>query len=246
MKRYFSILMLIPFPLMAQINLTPFVGLNSTKYTEAYSKYEKGGNYPIIGVEVEKTFKVTTYSPFNFSLVTGVSYLPNGFERATSFTALNSYSYSKTDIQTTYLQVPIVARINLRPFPLVENWRLYFGFGISINNLMKASIAEESIRSEFSLAYPTFPPPKITSYRNSQDVTEMGVKYAMFSRFELGMKFTHFQVSWRLSVASQDMYFKGYEKTWPGPALDSHYINAHNSRGITKEKYSEIIFGWRF
>jgi hypothetical protein len=60
------------------------------------------------------------------------------------------------------------------------------------------------------------------------------------------MKFKHLQVSWRLSLSTQDMYFKGLENNWQVPANYSFYIDAHKARGITKEKYSEVVVGWRF
>ncbi len=252
--KFFFIVILFPLPLMAQFSFTPFAGLNSTKMSESYSGYAKGGNYGIIGVEIEKQFKLKPYSPFSFSLISGVSYLANGFERTSSFTlsfGSGTYSYEVTNLQMRYWQVPLIARINFRPFALVEDWRLFFGAGISFNQLSYAHLAEQvsevKISSSSFLSYPgLYPPPPLNFYQDSRDVTSFGVKNPLFQRIEFGMKFKHVQVTWRISVSLQDMYFKGIEKNWQVPATNSFYIGAHNSRGITNEKYSEIVFGWRF
>ena len=235
--------MIAPWPLMAQFNIAVIAGLNSTKLSESYSGYAKGGNYGIFGVEVEKNFKFNRYSPIGISLLSGVSYLNNGFNQENSFSVFDAYFYKKTNIETTYWQVPLMIRINWRPFALVEDWRLYFGAGVSYNTLTHASIAEQASNVSITLLY--YPPPS-ASYQDSRDVTNIAVKHPLFERFEIGMKFKHLQVSWRLSLSMQDMYFKGLEKNWQVPVSYSFYLDAHNSRGITKEKYSEIVFGWRF
>ena len=251
-KNWLYILIMLPFSLSAQFSFTPFVGLNSTKLTESYSGYAKGGNYGILGVEVERQINLSLYSPLHFSIVTGVSYLSNGFDRTSSFTFTSSYySYELTNIRTRYIQVPAMVRINWRPFALVENWYLFFGAGVSFNQLTYAHMEEQADKINFTGSsfspYPgIYPPPQLLYYSDSQDVTSRGVRNSIFKRFELGMKFKHVQVTWRISLSTQDMYFKGIEKNWNVPASSSFYINAHNSRGITKEKYSELIFGWRF
>jgi hypothetical protein len=252
MKSIVFILTLFSLSLKAQVSVTPFVGLNSTKMSEAYSGFAKGGNVGFFGVEVEKQFRVKNYSPLSFSLVSGLSYLSNGFEQTYSSTiSIGSgiYNYRSTDLRMRYLQVPLMARINWTPFPLVENWQLFLGAGISVNQLMYAHLAERASEVPFSpfVSNPAlYPPPLLSSYSDSREVTSLGVRTPLFDRFELGMKFKHLQVTFRISASLQDMYLKGLENTWKVPALDSYYINAHNSRGITKEKYSEIIFGWRF
>jgi hypothetical protein len=130
---------------------------------------------------------------------------------------------------------------------LVENWRVFFGAGVSINQTNYAHISEQA--SEVSLTFNSsglLPPPVLKNYQDSQDVTSIAVKNPLFQRIEFGMRFKHIQVTYRISVSRQDMYFKGIENSWQVPAADSFYINAHNSRGITKEKYTEIVLGWRF
>jgi len=243
MRRLIVILIFFPMPLLAQWNFTPFVGLNSTRLSESYG-YAKGGNFGILGIEVEKTFTFKTYSPLSVSLVSGVSYLPNGFNQETSFSIFsNSYYYKRTNIETRYWQVPLIVRINWRPSPLIEDWRVFFGAGISYNTLSYAHIEEEAMNVPIVASY--YPPTAVT-YRDSRDVTNIAVAHSIFQRFELGMKFKHLQVSWRLSLSTQDMYFKGLETTWQVPATYSFYIDSHNARGITKEKYSEVAVGWRF
>lgn len=240
-------MMLFPFALNAQVYFTPYVGLSSTRLTESYSGYAKGGNFPVIGVEVEVKRKSRSYSPFNISLASGISYLNNGFHRTSSFPlGTTGYSYESTNIETKYWQLPLTIRLNWRPFPLVEDWRVFFGAGICYNYLTYAQINEDASGVNFIVPSALWPPPTSYSYNSSFNATDAALKNSLFKRFELGMKFKHIQVTWRLSLSTQDMYFKGYEKTWQGPAYESFYINSHNSRGITRQKYSEIIFGWRF
>ncbi|MBI3481449.1 MAG: outer membrane beta-barrel protein [Bacteroidetes bacterium] len=243
MRKCFFILMILPLPLIGQLNFTPIAGLNSTRLSESYSGYAKGGNFGVYGVEVEKTFNFTEYSPVSISLLSGVSYLRNGFNQENSFSVFNAYYYKKTNIETTYWQVPLMVRINWRPFPLVEDWRLFFGAGVSYNSLTHAHIAEQATNVSIVLLY--YPPPS-TSYQDSRDVTDIAVKHTLFERFDIGMKFKHLQVSWCLSVSMQDMYFKCLENNWQVPFNYSFYLDAHKSRSITKEKYSEVVFGWRF
>lgn len=251
MRRTFLIILLLgPGTLMAQVSVTPFVGLNTTKMTESYSGYANGGNYGMVGVEIEKRFQLKQYSPVSLSLLSGLSYLPNGFSRTSISTVSvgsGSYNYQKTDIDLQYWQVPVVARIYWRPFALVENWNVFFGAGVSINQTNYAHIAEQA--SDVSIAFNNsglLPPPSLNNYQDSRDVTSLAVKHPLFQRIEFGMKFKHIQVAYRISVSLQDMYFKGIEDTWQVPAANSFYISAHNSRGITKEKYTEIVVGWRF
>jgi len=250
MKRYFFILVLCPFLLKAQFSITPFAGLNTTKMSEEYSGYANGGNYGIAGVEIEKQFNLNRYFPLNFSLVTGLSYLSNGFNRTSIFAisiGSGSYSYEATNLEMRYLQVPLIARVNWRPFALVEDWSLFFGAGVSINRLNYAHISEQATEVSLTLNKSgLLPPPTLTTYQDSRDVTSIAVKNPIFQRIEFGMKFKHVQVTYRISVSMQDMYFKGIEKTWQVPSGDSFYIKAHNSRGITTEKYTEIVLGWRF
>src|SRR6185369_6640189 len=84
MRKLVIILIFSPMPLLAQWNFTPFVGLNSTRLSESYG-YAKGGNFGIYGIEIERTFVLKAYSPVSISLMTGLSYLPNGFNQETSF-----------------------------------------------------------------------------------------------------------------------------------------------------------------
>ncbi len=250
MKKYFFILILCPLPLIAQFSITPFVGLNTTKMSEAYSGYANGGNYGIMGIEIERQFNLKQYSPISLSLVSGLSYLPNGFNRTSIFAislGSGSYSYEKTNIEMQYLQVPLLARVNWRPFALVENWSVFFGAGVSFNQTNYAHISEQASEVSFTFSNSgLLPPPTLKNYLDSRDVTFMAVKNPLFQRIEFGMKFKHVQITYRISVSRQDMYFKGIENTWQVPSANSFYINAHNSRGITNEKYTEIVLGWRF
>ncbi len=247
-----------PIQLFAQFTVTPFIGLNSTRMSQSIG-YENGGNYPVFGAEVEYMFKHNKYSMINLSVTSGASYLANGFDQITnsSFnytdngTTINYYDAKSTQIQMKYWQVPLLLRINVRPFPLLEDWRLFLGFGIVSNNLTQAHLAEQWTHVQKTIRDPRFtpsdfPPPTITQAQDSRDVTSYAVKSSIFERFEFGMKFKHVQICYRFTVSTQDMYFKGIEKVWNVPAVYSQYISAHNARGTTNEKYSEIVFGWRF
>jgi hypothetical protein len=204
----------------------------------------------VLGLEIEKQFNLGKYSPVSFSIVTGASYLPNGFSKtliSSISIGTGYYGYQKTSIDLQYIQIPAMARVNWRPFALVETWSVFFGAGVSFNHTNYAYISEQA--SEVSLTLNNsglLPPPSLTNYQDSRDVTSIAVKNPLFSRFDFGMRFKHLQVIYRVSVSLQDMYFKGIEKTWQVPVDYSFYISSHNTRGITKEKYSEIVFGWRF
>ncbi len=52
-----------------------------------------------------------------------------------------------------------------------------------------------------------FPPPLVSQAQDSRDVTSYANKSSTFGRFEFGMRFKHFQVTYRYSLSMQDMYF---------------------------------------
>jgi hypothetical protein len=245
MKRILIALLWLPLPVWAQFSAVPFVGMNSTRMSRAYGGYDKGGNFGVAGVEAEYMFKSGPYASVRLSLITGLSYLPNGFHETSNFSVLSAYYFHSQDLQMKYWQLPFGVRINWRPFPLMEDWRLFLGAGVSYNYLAYAHLAEESTQVAISWNDPLHPPPIVTTLSDSRTVTALGVKHPLFERFEIGMKFKHVQVTYRLSLSTQDMYFKGIEKSWKLPASESSYIDAHNRNGVTREKYMEIIFGWR-
>jgi hypothetical protein len=252
MKKVMLILLFSPGFVSGQVTIAPYIGLNSTRMTQDVG-YKNGGNYAVMGAEVELSSKPNPYKVVHFSFVTGAGYLPNGFKTATStqFTYYRDYYDSKaTQIQTKYLQIPVLLRVNFRLFPLMEDWQLFLSGGIIVNRLTSAHMAEQwtyvlkpSVAPGYYAAL--FPAPVVTQAEDSRDVTSYANRSSLFERFEFGMKFRHFQVTYRYSLSMEDMYFKGIEKVWKVPADHSLYISAHNTRSVTKEKYSEIVFGWR-
>ncbi len=227
----------------AQINLVPYAGLNSTKMYESYG-YQKGGSYGIVGLDIELRKKPTVHKNVYVTLVTGVSYLKNGFYQSSNFGfSTFSYTASITDRKMEYVQIPVVIRWNWQPFPLVEDWKLFFGAGVSNNLLMSAHLSEKYtfiLRSSDLLA-----PPVTEQYEDSRDVTDLGRKSSLFTRFEIGMIYKRVQISLRFSKAITDLYYTGIEMNWQVPAENSAYIEANNEDGGIYEKYSEVAIGYR-
>jgi predicted DNA binding CopG/RHH family protein len=245
MKKSVAILLLIlTYSVSGQIHLTPFVGLNSTRMTTGLFGYENGGNYIFGGIELEGRLKPKKISPFHLSVVTGVSYLNNGFFENSlfSFSSL-VYTASRTDLTTQYVQIPLMVKLNWQPFPLVEDFYVFMGGGVSNNMLLKAHLAENYTTS--ILTFDIYSLPQTTHYEDSQDITQYGVKNSLFTRMDFGLRYKKIQIAFRLSLSTADMYYKGLENTWGVPATKSGYISGHTSAGSTKEKYSELVIGYR-
>ena len=228
----------------AQINIVPFAGVNSTKMKTRYF-YENGGTFGIVGFELELRKKPKSHHAAYLTLVTGLSYLKNGFNYSYSFsyTALSYYTQNVTDMQMEYLQMPLIVRLNWQPFPLVEDWHIFFGAGLSNNLLIKSHLAEQY--TYVFISSDLLAPPETTHYEDSQDVTEYGKKTNLFQRFEIGIKYKRIQLTWRLSQSITDMYCDGLETFWGVPDENSDYISAQQANGKTKEKYSELVVGFR-
>lgn len=241
MKKVLILLFFFSGPAMAQISLTPIAGINSTRVKYYY--WEKGGNYGIYGVEAEVGFRPRKFSLFHLSMVTGVSYLANGYFRDSGISDPISY-YSKTsDLKTNYFQIPLELKLNWQPFALVENWKVFFGAGISNDFLLKSNLEERA--SKVFLSSDLFAPPQTTSYQESRDIKEFGRKYSLFSRFEWGTKYKRIHFAYRFSFPLQDMHHAGLENVWQIPAGWSHYLSPVDLNGKRKEKYSEFVLGWR-
>lgn len=228
-----------------QLSVTPIVGINSTRLKLGSFTYTNGGNFGIYGLEAEYGIKPKNNRRAYISLMSGASYLNNGFYDLYnfSFTGLNYYQSQTTDLTTTYVQIPIVVKMNWQPMPLIEDWRLFFGIGISNNILLHAHLAEKSIRVTTSTDL--LAPPKTVQYSDSQDVTDLGVKNSQFIRLEIGTHYKRVMISYRISLSTQDTYYQGLEKTWSIPAKESRYISAHIDEGKIREKYIEMVLGFR-
>lgn len=228
-----------------QLSITPNVGINSTKLKLGSFSYTNGGNFVTYGLEAEYGIKPKNNRRTYLSFMAGVSYLDNGFYDLYnfSFTGLNYYNSQTTDLTTTYVQIPIIVKLNWQPMPLIEEWKLFFGLGISNNILLKSHLAEKSIR--VTTSNDLLAPPKTVQYSDSQDVTDLGVKNSQFVRLEIGMHYRRVMVSYRISLSTQDMYYEGLEKSWKIPAKESRYISAHDTEGKIREKYIELVLGFR-
>lgn len=230
---------------MGQLQLTPFAGVNSTSIYQ-----ESGGNYPIVGIELEGRLKPRKISKLHLSMVTGASYLSNGYYVNSLFSVdvgiYKSYTAKTTDLSTQYLQVPVALKLNYRPFPLVEDFTIFFGFGVTMNFLQHATLSEKTVQvSYYTLVNPPVIPPPANTYQDSRDITDLGRKQSLFTRWEVGMKFRRIHLAWRLSASLDDMYFTGLENIWNVPAKSSGYISPHASGSSTTINYSELVVGYR-
>jgi hypothetical protein len=227
----------------AQMAYTPYVGLNSTRTNDNHYGYGKGGNFGFAGLEVEAKLRRSGHRPIQLSLVSGFGYLANGYNDFFNFSASSFFYSSKTsELKTRYAQIPLSARINWQPFPLVEEWKLFFDAGVVANVLMKATLSETAIEIEYGQS---FTPPKTTTYSDRQDITRYGKKVSLFSRFQFGMKYKRFQLAGRINYSLGDTYFTGLENNWNVPKENSIYLRQHETFGQRKEKFVEVLVGYR-
>jgi len=230
--------------LIAQVNIIPFAGVNSTRMYQSYG-YEKGGTYGIAGLEIELRKKPKTQNSFYATLVTGLSYLNNGYYKSENFSynAISLYTASITDRQMEYIQVPIILKLNWQPFPLVEDWKMFLGIGVSNSILLRAHLAESYTR--VILNNDISAPPVTEHYEDKLNVTRLGVNHSLFTRIDVGMIYKRIQLSFRFSKAITNLYYTGLEKSWKVPADNSQYLKANTDNGGTFEKYTEIVVGYR-
>lgn len=229
----------------AQVNLTPYIGMNSTKIYDGIV-YQNGGAFAITGLELELAKKPKQHRRMYVTAATGAGYLSNGFYYSGNFayTALDFYTQRITDLKMQYVQIPVMLRVNWQPFPLVEDWKVFLGLGVFNNILIKSTLTEKY--TEVILNDDVLAPPEVTSYQDSRDVTGYGKKSSLFRRIELGMKYKRFQLAYRLSRSLTDLYRTGLEEDWNVPDDKSWYIEAYQDSGKIVEKYSELIVGFRF
>ncbi len=237
------VILFLAFSASGQIHITPFIGLNRTQLVNQVGRT----NFLFGGIEVEGRLKPYDIKPVHISLVTGATYLSNGYY-ANNMYPFPPYYYTSemTDLSTRYLQIPLVARINWQPFPLMEDFHLFFGVGLSYNFLLKATLSEKSteINYQYDMSLLAFPHQTIL-YEDSQDITNLGVQQSLFYRVEFGVYVRRVQVAFLIRAATQDMYYKGLENTWKVPASSSGYITMHDYRGALLETYLEMTFGYR-
>lgn len=230
--------------LIAQVNIIPFAGVNSTRMYQSYG-YQKGGTYGIVGLEIELRKPPKAHKPVYLTLSTGLSYLNNGYYKSTnfSFNAVSFYIASITDRQMEYMQVPIMLKLNWQPFPLVEEWKMFLGFGVSNSFLLKSRLAESY--TKVTLNNDISAPPVTEHYEDQLNITRIGVNHSLFTRIDVGMIYKRIQLSFRVSRSITDLYAKGIEMSWSVPTEHSEYITANQTIGGTFERYTEIVVGLR-
>jgi hypothetical protein len=228
----------------AQVNLTPYVGMNSTRIYDGIS-FENGGAFVVTGLEIELARKARHHGKVYLSMATGASYLRNGFYYSSNFAyaAVNLYTQRITDLKMQGVQIPLTLRLHWQPFPLVEDWQIFLGAGACRNTLIKSTLEERY--TEVYLNEDVLAPPVVTAYEDSRDVSGYGEKNSWFRRIELGMTYKRLQIMYRLSKSLNDMYYAGLEDDWNIPDDESWYIDAHQESGKIIEKYSELVVGFR-
>jgi len=242
----FFITLLVMSDLSAQINVTPFAGINTTRMTSStYDGLEKGGSFGFGGIEIEWKKKTDKHHRFFLSALSGITYLKNGFYRSYNFSLGDFYyMHSVTSMQMKYWQIPIVLRFNFQPFTLQDELHIFIGAGVSNNILIHSNLSEENTKSTI---YTTsiFPPPQTVHSEDSRDITSLRNKNNLFQRFEIGMKYKRVQVAFRISKSLKDLYCIGLENSWNVPDEDSQYISAHNEHGKISEVFTEFTIGFR-
>ncbi len=248
MKRsIFTVVILLAIPLFpetvkAQINLIPFAGINSTRVK--YFDFLKGGNYGMLGLDIEGRFKPRKYSLLHISFTSGINYLANGFYRDSGISVPGLVlTTGVSDLRTSYIRIPLGLKMNWQPFPLIEDWRLFLGVAISIDFLLKSELAERETQVSIPIGILTSPP-QTTSFEDSRDITNFGRKASQFQRIELGARFKRFQFAYRLSFSLNDMHHQGLENVWNIPMDKSTYIDPLELNGKRIEKYSEFVVGF--
>lgn len=230
---------------LAQVNVTPYAGINSTGIYDGVM-YEKGGTFLVAGVELELGIKRKPSQRTYFSLATGANYLKNGFYYSGNFSyaALDFYTQRTTDLSTAYVQIPLTLRFNWQPFPLIEDWKVFLGIGLCHTTLTKSTLEEKY--TEVTYGDDPLVPPQVVSYQDSRDVTDYGDKRSLFRRIEVGMKYKRLQVTSRFGVSITDLYRTGLEDEWNIPDDMSWYLSAYQDSGKIIERTKEVVVGFRF
>lgn len=242
LKYIFLGVMLWPLVGEAQVRVVPFAGINSTRVK--YFDFLKGGTYVLAGFEVEGRLKPRKISPYHLSLVTGITFLANGFFRDSGIAVPGLVFNSGTsELKTKYLRFPVEVKINWQPFPLIEEWEIFLGVGISNDILLKSELTEHETRVSTGIGVLTSPPQTI-SYEDSQIITEYGKKYVLFQRIEIGARYHRIQLAYRFSYSLTDMHHMGLETVWGVPAQSSTYFSPAEMNSERKERYFEFVVGY--
>lgn len=236
------VLLTLPFTSRSQVNIVAFGGINSTRVK--YFDYLKGGNYPLVGLEIEVTRRPRKITQLQISFVSGATFLTNGFYRDSGISVPGlTFTAGTSELKTKYLQVPVLLKLNYRPYPLLEDWFIFSGVGISNDLLLNSTLEERETNVILGSGILTSPP-LTTSWSDSKAITEYGRKYAAFLRLELGSRFKRLQFSYRISFSIHDMHHEGIEEVWSVPVNESTYFFPKELNSSRKEKYSEFVVGF--
>jgi len=254
------------------IEVTAFAGINSTRLnlTDPHfepRKFTKGGYYFFGGLESELRLTNARINRFYLTVISGISFLSNGFSKTYTDAVFNTftvdgYNYESTNMTMKYIQVPLVMRLKWRPFPLLEEFHVFAGAGVSGNVLLNAQLSEKAATSGFptneigfvvmdfdldSRVFPSYEyqPPSTKLYSDQADISDKRKQLTLFSRLEFGTTFERVTLAVRMSRALQDMYASGIQANWAVPQSNSLYLKSHASNRKIFEKYSEVVVGLR-
>jgi hypothetical protein len=220
----------------------PFTGVNCTRIK--YYDFLKGGSYALAGIEVEGRLKQHNISSVQLSLVTGMTFLANGFFRDSGIAVPGLiFNAGTSELKTKYLCIPVVLKFNWQPFPLIEEWVIFLGAGVSNDFLLKSELTEHETHVSAGIGVLTSPP-QTTSYEDSQVITDFGKKYILFQRFEIGARFNRIQLTYRFSFSLTDTHHSDLESVWSVPPDYSTYFTPVELNGKRKERYFELIVGY--
>jgi hypothetical protein len=238
MKKIFIFigLVLLAIQSSAQFQTTLMVGFNSTTIGADKTNKFLSSRQLTGGLEIEQTFKGKHLRTANFSISTGALFLKNGYKDSYYYTFFGGekkpiLSY----LDTKYLQIPFLLRLNIQPLPLVESWKIYFGAGVSYNVLLDASLYELTVEETFGFG--------IKTYTDQKNIKDYGNKNYLFSLFEVGTSLNRIRFSLRYKMSLQDMYFQGLKGNWKVPDDKSTYITMHNKTGALYERHLEVWLG---
>jgi hypothetical protein len=236
------VLVLVAFGSHAQVSITPFAGA-SIKAMSQTSGLRNGGSAGLVGVEVE-VGRNRLIKSNGITLLSGISYLDIDYNENYNLAVGDFfYFHRSTSLNTKYVQVPLMLKFNWQPSPLLEEWIISVGVGISNNFLLDAKLEEEATVVTYQTGFPQ-PPPTIEKYEDAQEVTDLAESFYVFRRIDIGMKLKRIQFAARFSKSLQDMYFKGLERQWAVPADESQYIKGKTENGKMSERYIEIVLGY--
>lgn len=230
-------------PAIAQLNMKFALGINSTSINNGEKDSYYVSEFPkeinlTAGIEAEYSLRGESLMPGHVSFVSGLYYLKNGYADNYFFDLFGTQLGYESNFTSSYVQLPMLIRYNFRPLPLVEDFTLFFGGGVSNNILLKAELKE---------SYTDIPclGCGIDTYSDEGNITQYGRKVSFFGHVEAGFQLKRTQVMLRHKRSLQDMYFKNLEGNWGVPPESSHYMLLYNQTGKLREIHWELLISYR-